>query len=276
MATWGKTIGQIAEAGGVKGAGVVGSSIDALSDWRQSQEDKAITTHRWNIQNARDKWSMEAYIQDKQEQNALKTKLLTQTQNLKDATQQINDFFGQPYAPTREEVMKNVADLSAEYKGEILRMAELTNSTATAKKIWDLGGADSQTMYSDISKDTVREYGPQLLNAINQAKEDAISIASANMDLDSKSRQQYINAYANPYGQQYDREINLVQKAGQLPTMGDNEDALLSAQASNSAFGDSFQDWSDRVQKILKNKKGNYTDEGALPFTENLSTQEKG
>ena len=131
-------------------------------------------------------------------------------------------------------------------------------------------------MYSDISKDTVREYGPQLLNAINQAKEDAISIASANMDLDSKSRQQYINAYANPYGQQYDREINLVQKAGQLPTMGDNEDALLSAQASNSAFGDSFQDWSDRVQKILKNKKGNYTDEGALPFTENLSTQEKG
>ena len=57
--------------------------------------------------------------------------------------------------------------------------------------------------------------------------------------------------------------------------MGDNEDALRSAQASNTAFGDSFQDWSDRVQKILKNKKDN-NDEGALPFTENLSTQEKG
>lgn len=272
MATWGATLGGIAEAGGFKGASAIGSGFDALTDWRASQEDKAITQSRWNIQNAKDRWAMEAYVQDKQEKNALKHKLLTQSENLKSATAQINEFFGQPYAPTRAEVMQDVTDLSAQYKGEILRLAELTDSTATAKRMKDLGGADSQTSYNAISQDTVREYGPRLLEAINRAKEDAISIATSNMKLDADSREAYINAYANPYGEQFERESGLLPtgKDGAMPSLGGGTVAYDSAVKSDKAFSDSVTDFGERVSSILRNQ--NADKEDATTFTGNINS----
>ena len=272
MASWGKTLGQIGEAAGVPYADVLGSGMDAFSDWNQSQEDKSINQHRWNIQNARDKWAMENYVADKQEQQNLKHKLLTQSENLKSATQQINEFFGEPYAPTRAEIMQDVADLSAQYKGEVLRLAELTDSTATAKKMNDLGGADSQTMYRDISQDTVRTYTPQLLEAINQAKEDALLLAQSNMKVDAASRNQYINAYANPYKDQFNREKTLLNnEIGKMPSGYGGTEAYDSSKASEAAFSDSLTDFGSRMAKIIRQQNADENAE-ATKFTGNINS----
>ena len=276
MASWGKTLGQLGEAAGVPYADILGSGVDAFTDWNQLQEDTAIRQHRWNVNNARDKWAMENYVADKQERQNLKHKLLTQSENLKSATQQINDFFGQPYAPSRAEIMQDVANLSAQYKGEVLRLAELTDSTATAKRMYKLGGADSQTAYNDISKDTVRTYTPELLQAINKAKKDALIMAEANMDLDSKTRQQYIDAYANPYGDQFNMEKSLLDNVpGAVPGSNVSMDttAQNAMQTGATSFSDSLTDFGSRVAKIIRQQNEGNENAESTTFTTGLDNK---
>ena len=73
---WGSFLGKLGTVAGVPGADIIGSGIDAYSDYERLRADKAYRQFTMNEQVKRDQFMMENYVRDKAEQKAIRDDLI--------------------------------------------------------------------------------------------------------------------------------------------------------------------------------------------------------
>ena len=223
---WGSFLGKLGTVAGVPGADIIGSGIDAYSDYERLRADKAYRQFTMNEQVKRDQFMMENYVRDKAEQKAIRDDLILKSANLASAVAQVNQHLGVPYAPSR---------------------AELSDSQKTAQLMDRLGGADSRTMSRDITQETLDEFAPQLQDADLKAKLDAMKIAESQMQLDEESRKRIQTHYAEPYQIGFDTMKDLLPGT---PTYSDPGFLSDMAKASQSAMQKGSTAFSDSLAEI--------------------------
>ena len=102
---WGSFLGKLGTVAGVPGADIIGSGIDAYSDYERLRADKAYRQFTMNEQVKRDQFMMENYVRDKAEQKAIRDDLILKSANLASAVAQVNQHLGVHYAPSRAEII---------------------------------------------------------------------------------------------------------------------------------------------------------------------------
>tara|TARA_B100000287_G_scaffold399358_1_gene417544 strand:- start:21678 stop:22553 length:876 start_codon:yes stop_codon:yes gene_type:complete len=248
---WGQFLGTLGTAAGIRGADIVGSGLDAYSDWDRLRQDRAYREWITNEQVKRDQWEMENYVRDKAEQKAIRDELLLKSANLSEAVAQVNNYLGVPYAPSRADIIADYLNLKNNYSDDVLRLAELSDSQKTAKNMRDLGGAHSNTMSRDITRETVDEFAPKLWDADLQAKLDAMKLAESQMLLDDESRKRIQKHYTDPYQTGFDTMKELLPtspsyRGGQhLTSLADL--AAKSMEKGSTAFSDSLSEIEGRI-----------------------------
>lgn len=244
---WGSFLGKIGTVAGVPGADIIGSGIDAYSDYERLRQDKAYRQFTMNEQVKRDQFMMENYVRDKAEQKAIRDDLIMKSANLASAVAQVNQHLGVPYAPSRADIIQDYLNLRSNYKGDVMRLAELSDSQKTAQLMDRLGGADSRTMSRDITQETLDEFAPQLQDADLKAKLDAMKIAESQMQLDEESRKRIQTHYAEPYQIGFDTMKDLLPGT---PTYSDPGFLSDMAKASQSAMQKGSTAFSDSLAEI--------------------------
>ena len=244
---WGSFLGKLGTAAGVPYADIIGSGIDAYGDYERLREDKAYRQFTMNEQIKRDQFMMENYVRDKAEQKAIRDELLLKSANLASAVAQVNQHLGVPYAPSRADIIQDYLNLRSNYKGDVMRLAELSDSQKTAALMDRLGGADSRTMSRDITQETLDEFAPQLQDADLKAKLDAMKIAESQMQLDDESRKRIQTHYAEPYQIGFDTMKDLLPGT---PTYSDPGFLSDMAKASQNAMAKGSTAFSDSLAEI--------------------------
>jgi len=249
---WGQFLGTLGTAAGIPGADIVGSGMDAYSDWDKLRQDKAYREWTMNEQVKRDQFMMENYVRDKAEQKAIRDELLLKSANLSEAVAQVNNYLGVPYAPSRADIITDYLNLKSNYSNDVLRLAELSDSQKTAKNMADLGGAHSNTMSRDITRETLDEFAPQLQDADLKAKLDAMKIAESQMQLDDEGRQRIQKHYTDPYQIGFDTMKDLLPEksptytdSGYLTNMASSADNAM--KRGSTAFSDSLSEIEGRI-----------------------------
>ena len=216
---WGSFLGKLGTVAGVPGADIIGSGIDAYSDYERLRADKAYRQFTMNEQVKRDQFMMENYVRDKAEQKAIRDDLILKSANLASAVAQVNQHLGVPYAPSRADIIQDYLNLRSNYKGDVMRLAELSDSQKTA----------------------------QLQDADLKAKLDAMKIAESQMQLDEESRKRIQTHYAEPYQIGFDTMKDLLPGT---PTYSDPGFLSDMAKASQSAMQKGSTAFSDSLAEI--------------------------
>jgi len=274
---WGQFLGTLGTAAGIPGADIVGSGMDAYSDWDRLRQDKAYREWTMNEQVKRDQWQMENYVRDKAEQKAIRDELLLKSANLSEAVAQVNKYLGVPYAPSRADIITDYLNLKSNYSNDVLRLAELSDSQKTAKNMADLGGAHSNTMSRDITRETLDEFAPQLHDADLKAKLDAMKIAESQMQLDDEGRKRIQKHYTDPYQIGFDTMKELIPTSPSYTDSGYLSDLAKitdkSMQRGSTAFSDSLAEIEGRIiQKFPEKFKKSGDETNMVKALETIKT----
>tara|TARA_B100000614_G_scaffold257614_1_gene278189 strand:- start:121 stop:1023 length:903 start_codon:yes stop_codon:yes gene_type:complete len=227
-------------------ANILGSGFDASSDYLAQSQDRAQLEAIYRQQGQDLQFKQNLALQRDAEQRALRDRLLVQSSNLAESIKQVNEYLGVPYTPSKEDIMRDMFDLSNAYRTDIFKLAELTASKAKANNLARLGGADSDTLDAKVQADVIAKYAPELQKADIQAKVNALKFASERMNLDQASRAAFTKQFTDPYEAQFGMEKQLFSTAqtnysgSQTGLSNMFDTAMKSTTASNQSFTNSL------------------------------------
>ena len=237
--SFGQFLGAVGNAAGMgPAASIAGYGLDAFSDYSARQDDRAMREALFQKQAEEMAFNRTAYLQQQEEQKALRDRLLVQSANLAESIKQVNEYLGVPYTPSQMEIVNDMQMLSSAYRDDIFRLAELDKSKKDAALISRLGGADSQTMQDAISRQTVEKYAPELRKADIEARVNALKFATERMNLDQASRNNLIKSYGLPYETQFNMEQKLYNNRMTAPSESGTLNNMITAADASVARSD--------------------------------------
>ena len=207
--SFGDIFGAVGDLSGTPELAILGYGTDAIADYQRLQGDKKFREAVFDLQKKEIAVNQGNFLRMVEEQNALRDRLLVQSDSLAQVIKEVNNYLGVPYAPSQAEIANDMANLSSSYRDDIFRLAELNKSTKEAAMIDRLGGGDSTTMQNQIDREVVEKYAPELRKADLQAKLDAIDFATKKLGFGKQVRDDLVEYYGAPYSEQFKLEQQL-------------------------------------------------------------------
>lgn len=207
--SFGDIFGAVGDLSGTPELAILGYGTDAIADYQRLQGDRKFREAVFDLQKKEIALNQGNFLRQIEEQNALRDRLLVQSDSLAQVIKEVNNYLGVPYAPSQAEIANDMANLSSSYRDDIFRLAELNKSTKEAAMIDRLGGADSTTMQNQIDREVVEKYAPELRKADLQARLDAIDFATKKLGFGKQVRDDLVEYYGAPYSEQFKLEQQL-------------------------------------------------------------------
>ena len=256
--SFGDIFGAVGDLSGTPELAILGYGTDAIADYQRLQGDKKFREAVFDLQKKEIALNQGNFLRQIEEQNALRDRLLVQSDSLAKVIKEVNSYLGVPYAPSQAEIANDMANLSASYRDDIFRLAELNKSTKEAAMIDRLGGGDSNTMQNQIDREVVEKYAPELRKADLQAKLDAIDFATKKLGFGKQVRDDLVEYYGAPYSEQFKLEQQLYNNSrisaptGSYDAIGTSVDNALSK--GQDSYAMSLKTFSEAVRERFGKK----------------------
>lgn len=256
--SFGDIFGAVGDLSGTPELAILGYGTDAIADYQRLQGDKKFREAVFDLQKKEIALNQGNFLRQVEEQNALRDRLLVQSDSLAQVIKEVNSYLGVPYAPSQAEIANDMANLSASYRDDIFRLAELNKSTKEAAMIDRLGGGDSTTMQNQIDREVVEKYAPELRKADLQAKLDAIDFATKKLGFGKQVRDDLVEYYGAPYSEQFKLEQQLYNNSrisaptGSYDAIGTSVDNALSK--GQDSYAMSLKTFSEAVRERFGKK----------------------